>query len=69
MIVLVILSGLLASNADDVAYIVTVDVAPEPILSYPKNSQWQEVFNPTWYVCTHIFCLVHQHSLQYSLQC
>ena len=38
------------ARVGDVAYIVTVDVSPEPILSYPKNTQWQEVFNPTWCV-------------------
>eukprot|EP00729_Bicosta_minor_P002293 gene2293-13923_t len=37
-----------AGNQDEVAYIVNIAVAPQPIVSYPSNSNWQEVFNPTW---------------------
>ena len=36
------------AKSDDHAFIVTAVVDAKPILAFPTNSAWQQVFNPTW---------------------
>jgi hypothetical protein len=45
-----VVAGFLTAKTDDdqTAFIVTAVVDTKPILTFPTNSAWQQVFNPTW---------------------